>query len=57
MIAPNSRVHKMGKKKEEVKGEYMEEYERRRREVLTTGERCNPVSNMFHEVTKWLGRM
>ena len=32
----------------------MEEFEGRRRGMLTTGEWCNLVSNMLHHVYKWL---
>ena len=41
-IAPNSRA-----RKEEKKRGAMEEFEGRRRGMLTTGEWCNPVSNSF----------
>ena len=43
MIAPNSRARKEGKVG-------MEEFEGRMRGILTTGEWCNPVSNMLHYV-------
>ena len=41
MIAANSHA-----RKEEGEGEY-EELDGRRRGMLTTGEWCNPVSNMY----------
>ena len=49
MIAPNSHACKEQKKRDEVNGS-MEEFEGRRRGMLTTGEWCNPVSNMLHHV-------
>ena len=43
MIAPNCRERKRGKGS-------MEEFEGRRRGMLTTGDWCDPVSNMLHHV-------
>jgi len=44
MVVPNSRARKEEKKrKEEIEGT-------RRKGMLTTGEWCNPVSNMLHHV-------
>ena len=49
MITPNSRAIKGGKERGEVKGS-MEEFDGRRRGMLTTGEWCNPVSSLLHHV-------
>ena len=49
MIVPNSRARKGGKESGEVKGS-MEEFEGRKRGMPTTGEWCNPVSNMLYLV-------
>ena len=45
MIAPNSRARKGGS---------MEEFEGKRRGMMTTGDWCNPVSNMLHHVQERL---
>ena len=47
MITRNSRARKGGKKRGEVNGS-MEEFEGRRREMLSTEEWCYPVINMLH---------
>ena len=45
MIASNSLARKGGKR-----GEVKEEFKGKKRGKLTTGEWCNPVSNMLHHV-------
>ena len=50
IIAPNSRAHKGEKQRGKEKEDEGDEFEGRTRGMLTTGEWCNPVSNMLHHV-------